>query len=200
MIIIDYGLGNLASIHNMLKQIGSKPVVSDDYSIISNSKDLILPGVGNFEKGIQNLKAKSLDKAIIKACKNNARLLGICLGMHLLFYKSEEGKSNGLGLVEGEVKKFRFTNNKLKVPHMGWNNVKFSEKSKLNFAYKEKHKFYFAHSFYAVCDKTENQVGTTNYGFNFASSIEKNNIYGVQFHPEKSHNFGKSFLKNFYKY
>ena len=127
-------------------------------------------------------------------------LSSLWLIMHLLFYKSEEGKSNGLGLVEGEVKKFSFTNNEFKVRHRGWNNVKFSEKSKLNFSYKEKHKFYFAHSFYAVCDKIENQVGTTNYGFNFASSIEKNNIYGVQFHPEKSHNFGKSFLKNFYKY
>jgi glutamine amidotransferase len=200
MIIIDYGLGNLASIHNMLKQIGSEPVISDDYDLILNSKELILPGVGNFEKGIQNLRAKSLDKAIIKACKNKARLLGICLGMHLLFDKSEEGKSSGLGLVEGQVKKFRFTNNEFKVPHMGWNNVKFSEQSKLNFVYKEKHKFYFAHSFYVECVNTENEVGTTNYGFKFTSSIEKKNIYGVQFHPEKSHNFGKNFLRNFYKY
>ena len=200
MIIIDYGLGNLASIRNMLKQIGLEPTISNDYNLISNSKNLILPGVGNFEKGIQNLKVKSLDKAIKKACKNKARLLGICLGMHLLFDKIEEGNSSGLGLVEGQVKKFEFKNGKFKVPHMGWNNVEFSEQSKLNFTYKEKHKFYFAHSYYVECDNKENEVAITNYGFKFTSSIEKNNIFGVQFHPEKSHNFGKSFLRNFYKY
>ena len=120
--------------------------------------------------------------------------------MHLLFDKSEEGNSSGLGLVEGQVKKFEFKNGKFKVPHMGWNNVEFSEQSKLNFTYKEKHKFYFAHSYYVECDNKENEVGITNYGFKFTSSIEKNNIFGVQFHPEKSHNFGKSFLRNFYKY
>ena len=196
MIIIDYGLGNLASIHNMLKQIGSKPVVSDDYNIISNSKDLILPGVGNFEKGIQNLKAKSLDKAIIKACKNNARLLGICLGMHLLFYKSEEGKSNGLGLVEGEVKKFRFTNNELKVPHMGWNNVNTSN----NNLFKEIEnmtRFYFCHSYHFSSEDRNLNINTTNYKSDICAAFNFQNIYGVQFHPEKSYVDGLKLINNF---
>tara|TARA_Y100000996_G_scaffold386668_1_gene344877 strand:- start:452 stop:1054 length:603 start_codon:yes stop_codon:yes gene_type:complete len=198
MIIIDYGLGNLASINNMLGQIGLFPKISESFDEISNSNDLILPGVGNFQTGMQNLKSKELDKAIIKAHKNGARILGICLGMHLLFNNSEEGNAEGLGLINGYVKKFNFKDSNYKVPHMGWNFVKFKKNSKLNFKFRDKIKFYFAHSYYVDCKIKENISSTTNYGFDFASTIEKENIYGVQFHPEKSHNFGKEFLKNFY--
>ncbi len=198
MIIIDYGLGNLSSIQNMLKQLGFNPVISGDYRLISKSKNLILPGVGNFEIGIQNLKKKNLDYEIKNVSEKGATILGICLGMHLLFDSSEEGSSKGLELINGNVKKFKFKDDNIKVPHMGWNFVKFTKKNKLFFNFNKEIKFYFAHSYYVDCS-TDNICSLTNYGFDFPSTINKGNIYGVQFHPEKSHNFGKEFLKNFYR-
>lgn len=199
MIIIDYGLGNLASINNMLKQIGLQPKVSNNYQEILNSNELILPGVGNFERGMKNLSINSLDDAIVKAAAKGSRILGICLGMHLLFENSEEGTKKGLSLIKGNVKKFKFDNKIHKVPHMGWNYVSFKKTSKLYFPSIKKIKFYFAHSYYGVCQNNENISGLTSYGNDFASIVENENIYGVQFHPEKSHNFGKEFFKNFYK-
>ena len=197
MIIIDYGLGNLASIHNMLKQLGFKPLISDDPKLISKSKDIILPGVGNFGVGMQNLKNKNLDETIKNAAAKGSTILGICLGMHLLLEKSEEGNCKGLGLIDGDVKKFKFKNDNFKGPHMGWNYVKFLKDDRLSFNFRKDIKFYFAHSYYVNCNK-DYASSLTNYGFDFVSTINKKNIYGVQFHPEKSHNFGKEFLRNFY--
>tara|TARA_B100001540_G_scaffold89524_1_gene81058 strand:- start:577 stop:1188 length:612 start_codon:yes stop_codon:yes gene_type:complete len=198
MIIIDNGLGNLASIFNMLRQIGLSPEVTNDYDKISKSMDIILPGVGNFKKGIENLKEKNIHTAILNAANNKSRILGICLGMHFLFDKSDEGNEKGLGLIEGKVIKFSLKNENYKVPHMGWNFVNFKINSDFCFKYKDRTKFYFAHSYYADCKNKKNIVGETNYCIEFPSAVQKENIYGVQFHPEKSHNFGKEFFKNFY--
>ncbi len=198
MIIIDNGIGNLSSIFNMLRQIGLYPEITNDYEKISKSNEIILPGVGNFQKGMENLKEKNIDNAILNAAHNNSRILGICLGMHFLFDKSDEGGEKGLGLIEGEVVKFNLKNEEYKIPHMGWNFVNFEMNSQFYFKYKNQIKFYFAHSYYASCKNKENIVGKTHYSIEFASAVKKKNIYGVQFHPEKSHNFGKEFFKNFY--
>jgi imidazole glycerol-phosphate synthase subunit HisH len=198
MIIVNSGLGNVASIYNMLNQIGLKPKISENYDEISESQNIILPGVGSFKKGIQILKEKKIDLAIINAAQNNAKILGICLGMHFLFEESEEGDEKGLGFIKGKVIKFNFEKYENKVPHMGWNYVNFCKNSKLNFEYNEKIKFYFAHSYYVNCEQKEDIAATTKYGFNFVSAIQKKNLYGVQFHPEKSHNFGKIFFRNLF--
>jgi len=198
MIIIDGGVGNLASICNMLKQIGITSKISDNYDEISKSSNIILPGVGSFKKGMESLKEKKLDKAIINAVENNSKILGICLGMHFFFEESEEGNEKGLGLLQGKVIKFEFKDNENKVPHMGWNYVNFNKESKFNFEYNEKIKFYFAHSYFVNCKNKSDIAGTTDYGFNFVCAVQRQNLYGVQFHPEKSHNFGKNFFRNFF--
>ena len=198
MIIINNKLGNLASIHNMLKQIGIDAEISNDYDKISKATKIILPGVGNFKKGMECLSENKLDLAILNAAKNNSIILGICLGMHFLFEESEEGNTKGLGLIKGKVVKFHSKTDSLRIPHMGWNYVNFNKKSKLNFEEDEKIKFYFAHSYFAKCLDTNDIAATTNYGVNFISAVQKNNIYGVQFHPEKSHKFGKKFFQNFF--
>ena len=198
MIIIDSVVGNFASIYNMLKQIGLTPKISHNYDEISKSPNIILPGVGNFKKGMETIKEKKIDKAIKNAAQNNSKILGICLGMHFLFEESEEGDEKGLGLLQGKVIKFQFNNHELKVPHMGWNYVNFNNESKLNFKYEEKIKFYFAHSYHVICKNKSDIAGTTNYGLDFVSAVQKQNLYGVQFHPEKSHNFGKNFFKNLF--
>jgi glutamine amidotransferase len=198
MIIINNGLGNLASIHNILKQIGIDAEISNDYDKISKAKKIILPGVGNFKIGMECLHENKLDLAILNAAKNNSIILGICLGMHFLFEESEEGNTKGLGLIKGKVVKFNAKNDSLRIPHMGWNYVNFNKKSKLNFKEDEKIKFYFAHSYYAKCEDIGDIAATTNYGENFISAVQKKNICGVQFHPEKSHKFGKNFFKNFF--
>ena len=187
MIIIDNGIGNLSSIFNMLRQIGLYPEITNDYEKISKSNEIILPGVGNFQKGMENLKEKNIDNAILNAAHNNSRILGICLGMHFLFDKSDEGVEKGLGLIEGEVVKFNLKNEEYKIPHMGWNFVNFEMNSQ----------FYFAQSYYASCKNKKNIVGKNHYSIEFESDVKKKNIYGVQFHPEKSHDNGTSLLKNF---
>ena len=132
MIIINNKLGNLASIHNMLKQIGIVAEISNDYDKISKATKIILPGVGNFKKGMECLSENKLDLAILNAAKNNSIILGICLGMHFLFEESEEGNTKGLGLIKGKVVKFHSKDESLRIPHMGWNYVNFN-KSKTRF-------------------------------------------------------------------
>ena len=194
--IIDNISGNFLSVLNMIKKIGYIAELTNNYDKISKSKVLILPGVGTFDKVINYIYENKIDKAILNAIEENSKLLGICVGMQVLFEKSEEGKLDGLNLIKGEVVKFRNSENKYKIPHMGWNTVNFSEDNKFNKSLK-KNRFYFVHSFYAVCHDKKNILGTTNYISNFTSAVKKNNIYGVQFHPEKSLDKGLTLLKNF---
>ena len=196
--IVDYDVCNLASIQNMLKQIKINTKITKNSNDIINSKFIILPGVGNFVEGIKNLEKKGLDIAIRKAHKKKINILGICLGMQLLFEKSEEGNHDGLGLIKGTIKKFDSSFQNIQIPHMGWNYVEIQKKSKLYFDYKNKTKFYFAHSYYVDCEDKNSVVGLTTYGKKFCCAIESSNLFGVQFHPEKSHNFGKAFFKNFF--
>jgi len=195
--IIDYGLGNLGSIENMLRKIGVDCIVSSDGSDIEKASKIILPGVGSFDRGMENLKNLGflpiLNKKVLKEKK---LVLGVCLGMQLFASKSEEGKKSGLGWIEGEVKKFNLSGNK--IPHMGWNNIEIKKEDPLLSGIDGKARFYFIHSYHFVCLE-ENILAGTDYGYSFASVIRKENIFGVQFHPEKSHKFGMKLLSNFAK-
>lgn len=200
VVIIDYKIGNIGSIINMFKKIGVEAKLSSNKDEIFNAEKLILPGVGSFDNGMKNLRESGLIEVLNnKVLKDNTPLLGICLGMQLLMESSEEGKERGLGWIDGEVKKFCFGENKdkLKVPHMGWNTVVPTNKETLYKGFDEENRFYFVHSYHVVCKNKENILGTSHFGYDFTSSIYKNNIFGVQFHPEKSHKFGMQLLKNF---
>ncbi|PKV48777.1 glutamine amidotransferase [Aquimarina sp. MAR_2010_214] len=197
--IVDYKVGNLGSIQNMLKKIGERSIVTSDPKELSNAKKIILPGVGAFDSGIKNLKKYNLWEVLNqKALIEKTPILGICLGMQLLCNSSEEGKEKGLGWINAEVKKFHFLENRFKSPHMGWNYTYQQKESKLLKNMYENPKFYFVHSFY-VDVKDASLLTKSNYSFDFDSSVEKENILGVQFHPEKSHKYGMKLLDNFVK-
>lgn len=197
--IIDYGLGNLGSIANMLKVIGEKNIITDDKETILSADKLILPGVGAFDAGMKNLKEKGLTKVINKAALEDKKpILGVCLGMQLLGMESEEGNLKGLGLIPFTSRKFQFFGEtKLAIPHMGWDIVNFIQNHPLTTGLKGRQRYYFVHSYYAVCEHKENILMTCDYGYEFAAAVVKDNVIGVQFHPEKSHDFGMNLLKNF---
>jgi imidazole glycerol-phosphate synthase subunit HisH len=195
--IIDVGVGNFNSASNMIKKLGFQVELINDYDLISKSDTLILPGVGRFDIFIEKIFNKKIDIAINNAIMNGAKILGICVGMQVLLDYSEEGSAKGLGLIEGDVKKFdNSSNKKLKIPHMGWNNVFFNNSNKI-FDGLGVNKFYFIHSYYADIKDKKNIIGMTNHGYDIPAVINKDRIYGVQFHPEKSHQFGAKFIKNF---
>lgn len=197
--IIDYGMGNLGSVANMIKRIGHQSEITSDISSILSAKKIILPGVGNFDKAMQNIKSLGLYDIIKeKAINKKTPFLGICLGMQLLCRKSEEGDNPGLGLIDAEVKRFSFNEGqKQKIPHMGWNMVKLHKENLLFLNMYEYPRFYFVHSYHVVCNELNDVLTTTHYGYDFHSSFAHSNIIGVQFHPEKSHKFGILLLKNF---
>ena len=194
--VISNTTGNISSILNMIKKIGLKTTLTDSYDYISKSKTIIFPGVGNFDTVMEKIYEKRIDKAILNALDNDCKLLGICVGMQALFSESEEGSLKGMNLIEGKIIKFNFEDKKFKVPHMGWNTVKFKKESIFD-NFLNDNKFYFVHSYYAKCNDEKNILGTTNYSKDFVSAVSKKNIYGVQFHPEKSHYYGKKFLEVF---
>ncbi len=200
VVIIDYKVGNLGSIQNMLRKIHTEFHVSSDPELILSADKLILPGVGAFDTGMQNLKDLDLiDVLYEKVIKRGAPVLGICLGMQLLSNGSEEGSIKGLGWVDSEVVKFNFagTGLNLKIPHMGWVYPTISKKSKLFTDMQADPKFYFVHSYYLKSHKAEDILATASYGNEFVAAVEKENIMGVQFHPEKSHKYGMKLLKNY---
>lgn len=197
-------MGNLGSIANMLKRIGYESKITDNLNEIKNAKKIILPGIGHFDKAMNNLKELGFVEILNKkVLEDKIPVLGICLGMQLLANKSEEGNLSGLGWIHGEVKKFSFgglPENKLKIPHMGWNLVHLKKDNPLvNNMYHEP-RFYFVHSYHFQCSNEADVLATTYYGYYFPSIIAKSNIIGVQFHPEKSHKFGMKLLKNFVEY
>ncbi|GAA5262959.1 imidazole glycerol phosphate synthase subunit HisH [Methanocalculus sp. MC3] len=198
VIIINCGMGNIASIYNMINLIGGKAQISTSPSVVKQSTNLILPGVGAFDAGIRALRETGMDAAIHEAVTDNgATLLGICLGMQLLMDSSEEGQLPGLGLVPGRVKRFQVHEQGLRVPHMGWNTVQPTRSSGLFDQSINEHRFYFVHSYHVECDEPEDIAGITRYGYDFTSAFEHDNICGVQFHPEKSHKFGMRLFKRF---
>jgi len=199
IVIIDYGMGNLGSIQNMLKKVNAHATISSDTKVIASADKLILPGVGSFDTAVTNLNRLELIPLLNeRVIDGKTPLLGVCLGMQLLTRRSEEGIMPGLGWINAETIRFRFENEKLKIPHMGWNTVEIQKKDDPLFrdlSYEAR--FYFVHSYYVKCNDPSNVLTTTIYGSDFCSSVVKENIRGVQFHPEKSHKFGMKLLKNF---
>lgn len=198
--IVDYGTGNLASIANMLKKIGQTSVITSDAGTIAAAQKLILPGVGAFDTGIGNLqKLRLIDILNRKALKEKIPVLGICLGAQLLMDSSEEGVLPGLGWINGRVLRFRTgqAEKPFKVPHMSWNFVEPQKPSRLFDGMYDDPRFYFVHSYHFSPDDRQDILSETVYGYTFASGIEKENIAGVQFHPEKSHKYGMRLLQNF---
>ena len=197
--ILDYGLGNLGSISNMLKVIGEKSKITNDVESIRKSDGIILPGVGAFDAGMSKLNESGLTDVIKEEAGKGKPILGICLGMQLLGNRSEEGSMPGLSLIRFECKKFNFVDKSLKIPHMGWDIVDFRKQHPLLEGLTGQQRYYFVHSYYAVCENSDNVLMTCDYGIEFACSVVKNNVMGVQFHPEKSHDFGLALLTNFVK-
>ncbi|HIC09901.1 MAG TPA: imidazole glycerol phosphate synthase subunit HisH, partial [Campylobacterales bacterium] len=195
--ILNYNMGNLASVFNALKIVGENRIsiqIENDPEKIFSYDKIVLPGVGAFGDAIEHLKDIGMDRAIVEFAKSGKYLLGVCLGMQLLFEKSEEfGEHKGLSLLNGEVK--RFPKSDLKIPHMGWNRV-FPKHTNSLFRDLDNPYLYFVHSYYVETTE-ENILATTQYGITFTSAIEKENIFGLQPHPEKSHNSGLKILKNF---
>jgi imidazole glycerol-phosphate synthase subunit HisH len=201
--IIDYGVGNLSSIANMLKRIGEDSIITSDINKISEATKFILPGVGSFDYGINQLKQSDYFSVLCKKVQEEKTpLMGVCLGMQLLSNGSEEGSTPGLGWIDGYVKKFDSNvvkNAGLKIPHMGWTDIEIKKNSMLLTDLPKEANFYFVHSYYFQTKNQDDILLTSNYGDNFTSGIEKDNIVAVQFHPEKSHKYGMQLYRNFAK-
>jgi glutamine amidotransferase len=195
--IIDYGMGNLGSIRNMLRRIGVASKVTGDVGEIASAPKILLPGVGRFDAAMREIDARGLREVLErKARHERVPTLGICLGMQLITRGSEEGSCAGLGWVDGEAHRFPQELG-LKVPHMGWNEVTATRDSALTKGLTDDARFYFVHSYYVTMDRPEDSVLTAGYGVTITAGIEAGNIYGAQFHPEKSHKFGMQLLANF---
>jgi len=198
--IIDYGLGNLGSMSNMMERIGVRAVISSESSTIARADKLILPGVGSFDAGMRNLTERNMIPLLEKRIFNEKiPLLGICLGMQLLSKRSAEGNMPGLGWLDAETIRFKFDDLalNLKIPHMGWNHLNICQRHPLLNDIEAENRFYFVHSYHVVCCDSANVLAQTDYGLSFTSAVVKENITGVQFHPEKSHRFGMQLLSNF---
>ncbi len=201
IIIVNYGIGNLASVLNMFRKIGVKDVkISNSPEEIDNASKILLPGVGAFDAGMQNLENSGLIELLNKkALVDKVPFLGICLGMQLLTKSSEEGIKKGLGWIDAETIKFKFDPiSGLRIPHMGWDYIKVIRKNLL-ISENERARFYFVHSYYVKCNAVDQTIATCNYGGEFTCMVNKDNIFGAQFHPEKSLRFGMSLLENFSK-
>jgi len=196
--IVNYNMGNLGSVYNAFEKVGAKAKIVSKPEELKNYSKLILPGVGAFGDAMEHLKSSGLQEAILEFAKSGKYLMGTCLGMQLLFESSEEfGQTKGLGLIPGRVVAFdkeKFDSN-LKVPHMGWNEM-FVKEDALFIGLPKEFYLYFVHSYHAVTDE-EFTIGKTYYGYEFTSAVKKENIYGFQPHPEKSHDNGLKILENF---
>lgn len=195
--IIDYGVGNLKSLYNMFNKIGVDSVITSDIDEIKRAHKYVLSGVGAFDHGMKSLRNCSffdtLEKEVLAVKKP---VLGICLGMQMLTNRSEEGLEKGLGWLDAQTVRFDLKQKDLPIPHMGWNSVEADDTSTL-FKELENNRFYFVHSYHVVCNNPSNVLALSIYGDVFTCSISEGNIFGVQFHPEKSHKFGMKLLRNF---
>jgi glutamine amidotransferase len=199
IVIVDYGVGNLASIRNMLKKVGLEAIVSSDSATVASATKLILPGVGAFDTCAGKLSSSGLQKILDnKVLFEKTPVLGVCVGMQLMTEGSEEGVLPGLGWVKGRMIKFKPERLAgLKVPHMGWTETTLRKPSRLFSEMSDLPRFYFVHSYHADIGDNADVLVTAEYGYEFVAGLEKENIVGVQFHPEKSHKYGMKVLRNF---
>jgi glutamine amidotransferase len=197
--IIDYGAGNIGSVLNMIRHVGGQAEVTGDAADVLGAKKILLPGVGSFDNAMTRLAGLGLVEPLKARAQAGVPFLGICLGMQLLANESEEGRMAGLGLIPGRVCRFRFEGEaaKLKIPHMGWNRVTLVRAHTLGQGLEEGARFYFVHSYYFDCKRDEDVLFRSVYGHEFTSGVQRGNVMGVQFHPEKSHRYGMQLIRNF---
>lgn len=197
--VVDYGVANLGSILNMLRKVGAAAETVGTPEEIMAAEKIILPGVGAFDHGVSTLNSRGLVGALrARALGDRVPILGICLGMQMLGKSSEEGELSGLGLIDARCERFRFDGRgHLKVPHMGWSLLETKRASPLTADLGEKARFYFVHSYHIVCADPSDVLATAFYGIEFVALVQHENVYGAQFHPEKSHRFGMALLSNF---
>lgn len=200
--IVDYGMGNLRSVENALNRVGREVCVTSDPAVIKDARGIILPGVGAFYDCMRNLESQGLVHPVLDFISSKRPFFGICLGLQLLFEESFEfGRNEGLGVIPGKVIRFEGIEfegkDKLKVPHMGWNGVRWKNNSSPFSSVSNGDYFYFVHSYYVIPDDDGDIAGVTDYGVEFVSAVKRGNIYATQFHPEKSQSVGISILKDF---
>lgn len=200
IVIVDYGMGNIGSIANMLYKVGAEARISADHAVIESASKLIVPGVGAFDQGMQNLASRGLIPLLTrKVMDERVPVLGVCLGMQLFARTSEEGRCSGLGWLEAAAIRFNSeqTNGRLKIPHMGWNTIAVRRPHPILVGLEQEARFYFVHAYHLVCADPKVVLASTTYGDDFTSVVAQDNIIGVQFHPEKSHRFGMQLYRNF---
>jgi len=203
VVVVNYGMGNLRSVMHKLGKIGVQATLTSDPEEIKKADKIILPGVGAFGAGMQNLKTYNLGDILNqKVLADKTPVMGICLGMELFARKSDEGSAEGLGWIDAEVKRFDFKGEHpgLCIPHVGWNTMIFKKESILLKNIDPSQRFYFTHSYHLHCNDPADIVAVTHYGYDFVSAVEHENVYGIQFHPEKSHRLGLHLVKNFVEY
>lgn len=200
--IIDYGVGNIFAFQNVYKRLNIPTKIAKKVNDLEEVEKIILPGVGHFDYAMSQLNKSGmrdrLDELVIKEKK---KVIGICVGMQMMGKKSDEGEMDGLGWIDAEINKFDVSTitYHTKLPHMGWNDVFPKEGHQLFHGLEKDAIFYFLHSYYFKCNDEKNRIATTDYGIEFTSSVQNDNVYGIQFHPEKSHSYGEKLLYNFAK-
>ena len=200
IVIVDYGLGNVSALLNVYKRLNIEASIAKTEKELTKAKKIILPGVGGFDKAMHLLKNSGmrniLDELVLE---KKIPVLGICVGMQIISRSSDEGETNGLSWIDGEVKSLRDHSEleEFPLPHMGWNDIVERNDSDLFIGLRDKAQFYFLHSYHFVCDDRKEVIATSSYGIDICSAVQSKNIYGVQFHPEKSHHCGETLLKNF---
>ena len=197
ILIIDYGMGNIGSLRNMFRRIGVEVSVAVDEASILKAEKLLLPGVGAFDAAMSRLNSTGIGAAVRhRAVNEQVPLLGICLGMQLLTDSSEEGRLPGLGIIPAQTRRFVAADDR-KVPHMGWNLVRQTAPSPLTSHLEPESRFYFVHSYYVRTEDRADSILSANYGIEFDAAIQRGNVFGAQFHPEKSHRYGMALLNAF---
>lgn len=197
LVVVDYGVNNVGSVVNMLRRLDVDAVVARDPAGLADARAIVLPGIGAFDAGVRSLRDAGLFDAIIERVNGGVPVLGICLGMQLLSRGSEEGSLEGLGLVAATTRKLQATDRSLKIPHMGWNETTCVDADLFAGFAEEQPRFYYVHSYHVVCDADADVAARCVYGQTFTAALRCGHVFGTQFHPEKSHRFGKQLLANF---